>query len=473
MTCRSVVAFSIVAVLVKAAIIVLLIGDPPTAGPYGRWCSVLGDTGSYLEPAENLFSHGHYTPDFRMPGYGAAYMACRLFVPMDQAGNALVFLQTLLDALSTVVLALLALRLTRSTVVFHGVFWCSLLGHTVSQFDITLLTESFTTSAIIFSVFLTQGSPHTRRTGMLLIAGAFCGWAIFMRPVTFIVLPALGIWLAISSRGSRDALRNVVLLAMPFTLFEVAWVTRNALVHGRFIPANTSFHYTSIDEGPIGPVIAFVEAFGGRTTWWDPEAEIRFFGLDGGVEPGRRTTLPPEVITPGCSLDSLQRVADDLAHWRQLPSDDVSRVNLGRSIGERMRRYRAAYIDAHPWRYALIAPLRCTRAFLVHSGTENVFGRPWSALMPWQRLLKAAWSILFHLFQAGGLAACVLALLLGDLRARIGWFAALVMLAALLHPLVFRMTEHRYLAPVFPWLILIGWVVWGLLAHRMMESRKG
>ena len=461
----------LIALLLKAAMVVMLIGGPTGTGTYGRWCSELGDTGSYLEPAEHLITQGTYVPDYRMPGYALPYIICRLFVPKDHAGDLLLILQTVLDALSTVALGLLAFRFTGSRMVSRGVFWCGVIGHTITQFDITLLTESFTSSAIILAAWSAARSFDRGTRWHALLAGALIAWAVFMRPVMVVAIPAFLVWsyLAIPHRGRM--VRTMVMLGLPFALVDAAWVIRNATVHQRFIPANPSLHYASIDEGPLGPIIAFVEAFGGRTTWWDPVAEIRFFGVDGGVQPGQRTALPTETSTPGCTMDSLHQVADDMFRWRHLPASDPTRDALCASIRERMTRYRACYIEAHPWRYRLLAPMRCTRSFLFHSGTENVFGRPWTVLSLPERALKAGWSVLFHLIQSVGLIACVFTLALRGMRQRYGLLAAFTLLGVLIHPVAFRMAEHRYLAPVFPWLIVMAWIgVWHLNAKRTVHG---
>src|SRR4051812_48411070 len=63
-----------------------------------------GDCDSYLGPIDNLIENGKYTPDFRMPGYGAPYLFFRLLTTKDFAVNLLIVFQTTLDALATMLL---------------------------------------------------------------------------------------------------------------------------------------------------------------------------------------------------------------------------------------------------------------------------------------------------------------------------------------------------------------------------------
>lgn len=450
-----------IASLVKVAMLAVMIGHPAAASPYGILAGVVGDSGSYLTPIDSLLAQGTYDPDYRMPGYGAAYLVFRLFLPQAHAGDTLVIAQTLFDALGTLLLALIALRMTGQRWVFHTVFWVALLGHTVTRYDALMLTESFTTNAIIASAYLIlPGNMATPQRWRVLLSGMLCAWALFMRPALLPVLPLVALWYSIRPGvGLRAVLTRASLYCLPFIAVETAWVARNFAVHHRFVPAHQSVHYASIDDGILGPMLHYVEAFGGRTSWWDPDAEIRFFGIDGGFKSPVTPALPADVVVPGCSMDDLRTLADDVRHLRNDTMSADQRTAATASIRGRFIAFRQAYIAEHPWRYRLLAPLRLTGHFLFHSGTENALPAPWAELPLWQRALKLAWALLFIVVETTGILACAMALVLPRLRRTYFVPAACTLALLLMHPVVFRATEYRYIVPFYPWLILMAAVV--------------
>lgn len=459
-----------IAIVVKAAMLAVMIGHSTAPGPYGLLAGVVGDSGSYLTPIDSLLAHGTYDQDYRMPGYGAVYLVIRLFLPRSHAGDALVVLQGLFDALGTLLLALIALRMVGRWWAFHVVFWIALLGHTVTRYDALMLTESFTTNAVITASYLIAPGAATARRWHTVASGTLCSWAIFMRPALLPVLPLLACWYGVQGKaGLRITLLRAALFGLPFMIAETAWIARNFVVHGRFVPAHQRVRYASIDDGVLGPMLDYVEAFGGRTSWWDPDAEIRFFGIDGGVKSDVCPSLPSDVVVPGCSMADLQEVAREVHHLRHDTLTVEQQAATTASIRERLTAFRSAYIAAHPWHYRLLAPLRLTAHFLVHSGTENALPAPWGALPWWERALKVAWALLFVGVEAAGITGCILAILVPRIRRRWLWLGASTLALLLMHPLAFRATEYRYIVPFYPWLILVAVVV--ASTFTMTDSR--
>src|SRR4051812_34908512 len=67
----------------------------------GSFALCLGDYITYVEPIENLVNHGHYTPDFRMPGYGIFYLPLYFLFSKTIALNLLVIVQLVFDIVAS------------------------------------------------------------------------------------------------------------------------------------------------------------------------------------------------------------------------------------------------------------------------------------------------------------------------------------------------------------------------------------
>src|SRR5690606_23443463 len=92
----------------------------------GPWYLLGGDSASYIDPVESWIRGEGYTPDYRMPGFGIVLLLLRTFLPLEGALNALVVVQLLADAFTTVLIADIGWRITRSRWVHALVFWTTL-----------------------------------------------------------------------------------------------------------------------------------------------------------------------------------------------------------------------------------------------------------------------------------------------------------------------------------------------------------
>ena len=70
-------------------------------GSYG------GDTPGYLTPIEDFIKTGHYTSEYRLPGYGMVYYVLRFVFAPEWACNIIIFLQWILASISVYYMALI------------------------------------------------------------------------------------------------------------------------------------------------------------------------------------------------------------------------------------------------------------------------------------------------------------------------------------------------------------------------------
>ncbi|MBL0045062.1 MAG: hypothetical protein IPP33_11925 [Flavobacteriales bacterium] len=337
----------LVALLFKSALFVVLIMRFRYSAFPGYWGGISHDSYSYIEPIEHLLASGSYFPDLRMPGYGLPYGLLRLLLPQAHALNALLVLQLIMDAIAVVLLARIAWMITRNRTVFASVFWIYAISSFVSLYDVLPLTESLTTSTLVIGTYAAFRSLERSRLSLALCAGFCFTWAAFMRPVMFplLMLPPL-IYLMHRTTSMRVRSMLAVFSLLPFIAVESAWIGRNYMVHGTFVPITTSLLMPDYLETPNYHVGLVVRSFGGSLTWWDPDA-----------------------------------------------SDAYVR----------------SFKHEHPWHYHVVAPLRLLGIFTLHSGTYLDLPRPrnvaersvkwfYSALYLGTMLLGSAGAIvaLFH-----------------------------------------------------------------------------
>ncbi len=91
----------LLALLFKGLPFLILLYNRPLCNIPGFWGGSMGDTPSYLDPIDKLLSFGSYSPDFRMPGYGAVYFVFHLFTSKAIACNLIIITQLLPTIAST------------------------------------------------------------------------------------------------------------------------------------------------------------------------------------------------------------------------------------------------------------------------------------------------------------------------------------------------------------------------------------
>lgn len=466
-------AWLVVTLAIKAATLTILMQvggiGLGNAGWLGVWWT---DAPTYFEPIESLMRGGDYTPDVRMPGYGAVYLLVRLFTEPPLTYDALVLLQTLLAAVSMYVLARLAYRLTGSKALFAGLLAVYAVSISVQWYDAVILTESFCTSAMIF--FLDRWVAWNRqgRTADLVIAGAWLAWGIFLKPVLAPVPAFVLVALWLGRRQRAGALRHAVLFLLPLAVADGAWIIRNAIRYGSFIPVTRTLYVDEDSPTPALTAMVFVQAIGGDITWWtDPQAEMRFFNTGLDQVPGRTNAgsiqLPDRILTSAYTMDSLRAAADEIL---ALKHDTVSAAYLearNRALNARFERWTAAFIDEHPFQYYVLSRLLALRRYVLQTGNPVAYDLTFRAMPLHQKAMKLFHFGLHWATLLCGLAGAWLWVRRPEERAMAAVPALIVPFGLLIFPLVLRFAEHRYLVLFIPVMLLCAFV--GL--HRRFAPR--
>src|SRR4051812_36913338 len=241
------------ALLVKTIFFIFKILEPGESYNYYPQVFALGggDSNSYIQPIENLLTNGSYYDDYRMPGYGWLYFVLRLMLPMTGALNMMVIIQLILSAISVYVLALIARKIFQRDSCFYVCFFLYLISTFVSLYDYQLLTESFCTSALIFSTYFLLTANEAK--GKLLLSGLFLTWSIFLRPVMAPILLIFGIYFFFKierkkTGPSSSQWSKLFVFMIPLILIDGSWVLRNYCKYKEVIPLTRSVFYPGFEK---------------------------------------------------------------------------------------------------------------------------------------------------------------------------------------------------------------------------------
>ncbi len=437
-----------------------------------------GDTFTYIQPVENLLNKGSYEDDFRMPGYAWLFFLLRIIFPLSLSLDVLVTVQLILSALSVYVLAKISSLLFQKSNYFYVTFFFYSLSTFVSLYDPILLTESFSTSALIFSIYLLILPEKNFKN--LFASGLFLTWCIFLKPV---MLPLLVFYMGyILLHASKQnvlkasqKLRLLFYFSLSFILIDGAWILRNYGVHKRIYPLTTSLYFASTTQSYLGSLFDFMNAFGGSIVWWEPGAEITFFKpLPGNIKKQKTATLPQNIYTKEFNVDSLLLVKNMISIVDNAATDSLLRISLTAEIKEKLNRYTLSIKHEKPFLYYVSSRLKACKTFFVHSGTYNLFNKSSSDLNPFAMLLKIGYSLLYAFVVLFGFIGLFYFLIRFFSNYELLFFTFTGLYTALAFPLLLKFDEYRYFVTAYPLFLIAGIFtslsIFGILKNKYAKN---
>lgn len=456
------ILFLLIALVFRGLFTILLIGGSLQPAGGGRLAVEITDTGSYLDPIENMMAGGAYAPDYRMPGVGAPYWVFRQFFDVGAARDAMVIMQWLLSGLAVYLLARLAQWLSGSTRVALVTYGLFLFSTSTSVFDPVLTSDSLAPSVIVIQAFVLHLAFERKSRLLLLLAGLLLTWMYFIRPVaSLLVLPAA--FFVLMRWNGRPSLRPLIWLLFPVVVIETAWVIRNWKANHEFNPlTNQGMMPDAISERTRGHVMDFVRAYGGNYIWWEPGADIRWFGEWAGEaavdDEGRNAPgPPPDAYVPGYDRDSLLEISGwirEIHTGRLSPQDSIAATER---VNTKLDRYARMHAAGAPLSHYIVSRCRMLRYLLLQSGCEMLFSKPFDQLPWWKQTFKVAQVALYaFVIIAGGIFSIISIWRWKRARSILAlWVPIVAVYMIAVYPLILKMAEHRWVAHVFPlWLLM-------------------
>lgn len=421
-----------------------------------------GDTNSYIAPIENLISKGVYSPDFRMPGYGAPYFLFRLLLSKVNALNLLALTQLLLSALSVYFLALVVRDIFEREDLFYITFYGYLLSTYTSIFDIFILTESLAVSSLIFSVFCFVRGANKNKNVLLFLSGCFLTWSVFLRPF---LLPLIGLFIVVlvflrkAGHSRLKVAKAIIIFLLPFLLIDGAWAVRNYKLYGKIVPLQKSVRYPGEENDKIMVnLVDFLKSWGGDYTYWNPKAEINWFGYAENVDNIKKQVkdikFPDYIYTSRFNYNSLVSVKNYIAFSKDKTLPAEERNKFRELAADRLREYAYSIKKEKPYLHYIYAPSLLFKKFLFHSGTYNLFNKTVKELNVIEFAFKLLMTLMYFFVVIAGLIGAMI--LFFKKRGIDNKFlvAAVPLYLILFFSVVFRGCEYRYFVTAYPFMLV-------------------
>lgn len=455
-----------IALLFRGVYVGLEINEIRIPGTPGLLSVTTGDTKGYLGPIESVLAGGSYEPDYRMPGVGAPYWVFRHFLDAGSSRDAMVILQWLLAGISVYLLGRIAERFTGSGKIGLAVYALFLASAYASWFDASISSDSFSVSCLIIGTFFLQQAVDRKHHAMLLLAGVFLGWLVFLRPVNLVPLVIAAVLILRFAKWPRP-LWALGLFLIPFVVADVPWAVRNWRADGKVnLLTNQGLLPAEFTGEVVGHAMVFLQGYGANYIWWAPGADIRWYGIWAGGEElddqGREAKAPPDyAIVPGYTRDSLYLLSERVRRLEggQLSAtDSIAEVA---AINARFDHYTELYKKGAPFNYHVLSRLRMLRNTMWQHGTEGMIYRPFNSLPWWMKGFKIFQSLMYIFTYVMG--SIMTLLLIWNWRKASTlvhlWVPLFIAFTTLIYPIVLRMCEWRYMVHQFPFALLLAVVL--------------
>ncbi|HTA82467.1 MAG TPA: hypothetical protein VK783_06035 [Bacteroidia bacterium] len=423
----------------------------------------------FFEPVDSYFKTGtfsyiHNIPfTGRMPGYSIIYFLFRLIFSQQLATYCVVATQFIVSSVSVYVLALTSYKLFKSKRAFYITFCLYVLAVFPGSFDLIIVAESFSVSALIFTFyFLVCYLQNGYRTKDLLLSGAFLTWTIFLREYTglLIVLFPLAIGthhLFIRKNSLLKTIRVGILFCLPFIIADSAWVIRNYLATKKFIPITTAGgeEYGKLYSASWTAIEDLIYTWGETGAPFDASTLAYYYRV-----PAAKIKHDfPSGIFNGVTTYN----ADSLIHLRQLyatyyyTKDTTLENTTQKTILSLCDLYKQDYIKHNEFKYIMVRPIKGLKYMMFFSGTGYLPMPSFSQCSLVEKLIKIVFTLLYYLVLMCAVMGLVLNIKHNKTKGLVQWLMVMSILL-IITVVVFDspIQEPRYSVHIFMMCILFA-----------------
>jgi hypothetical protein len=424
------------------------------------------DSGLYYREAESFFNGLGYNTSCRMPGLLPVYCVVRLFFNVSNAKSVIIILQMLTEVFSVYLLALTAKKIFNSHKIFLITFFLYAISSFVSIWAHYGLSDSFSVSLLIFSVFFLIDYKDRGKLTLLFLSGFFISWSIFFRPVHGIIIPVVIVFFLLNRKKLALSIRLLSVYLAPTILFLSLWTYKNFSDYNRIIvlQGNTTECFQDLTADLLS-IRELISAWGEDVQPWSKHSAAEWFFYKN----KKKTVKEPadkNIYTSKYNLDSLIALRNAFEITHDSATAEAIRGLHKNKIIKSCKIYLASYKEEHFFRYYFLNKINLLRLFLMPNRLDDLPFPRFDSMSYFQKFIKGGYFIFLWFINCVGLIGCILGLIRGY---RLSAFP-LVLLSLIVF--LFCYTEQRYLSPIYPFFVVFAaWLIEG--AYTKANDYRG
>jgi hypothetical protein len=430
-----------------------------------------GDTFSYIGSIENLLEKGVYYFEHkgkisfagRMPYYGVIYYLLRQVTDKNSAADIYIILQIFIDAVANFFLALLVFDILNRKWLSYLAYLLYFCSFNLFGTSLILAPESLSLSIFIIFLYSVHKYWKERSQKLLLLSSILLALVTVLKPYLIIFYPVL--LATILFKDSKHQLnkkvffQTILVLTLPLLILLLPWITRNALLLGRFIPAqeNTTAGY-NYTEGDFA-FRRFVRAWGGDVSYWDPKAAGCYFHPN--LPFPCTFQIPNYALTDKYGVEKIEDVRQDYLELQRNYSPD-----LEKKVIEKFDNLTNIYKSEKPFMYHFFSRVLSLKGMFWNTNNANLPIYPsFRCYRSYQLLFKVVQFIIY----ACSITIGVFGLIYLLYKKKLPLFFILVPILLVTFFAFIRAVEPRYFNHAYPIMLigLIGFI--NLIMERVLN----
>lgn len=416
----------------------------------GGWAATTGDTPGYYDPAQHLAEGKGYDSACRMPGLIPMYVPMAMLFGEEGAKISMIFLQFLLSAISIYLLGKWAYFIFKKKWVFIITVLLFAISSFTSIWDHYLMSDSYSTSFFIFSIYFLQRYQISQKNKSLLWAGLFLAWAVFFRQIFIVAFPIIFIILIIWNWKKWSLmLASLIVFIFPLVLSLGLWIGYNRQQFNREVvfttPIEECFSTYSVEYQMM---TKFLIDMGYGEPFWTDGSVVQW--MIRSKENQKMPNIPDRHFTTQCNADSLMLLRENFRVY--LKSESPVKDSAAVTLRERITRYSNAYHTEKKFNYYVLNRLRHAQQLLVPLRIDNLPGPAFHEMNFVEKIIKIFYLVLFTVVVIVGMLVMVGLFFTKNNSERWWWMLPLGLVFAL--TMILGFVEQRYLVPVYPFMIV-------------------
>jgi len=424
-----------------------------------------GDSQTYYYPVEQLIKTGEYYGMCRMPGVLPVYLPLRMALSEVNAQQAIVILQVIFDSLSSLLLAIMALRIFKSQRAFRLAVLLSCITGFIALRNVYLLSDSLCISSMVTAFFFVTSYLESSQKKHLILAGIFLTWSIFLRQISILAVPVAGlVLLNFHGKNIRSSLSAGALLILPIFLGLSAWTLRNMITYKRPIVLVAPLDECMYNLTPeLAAVRTLIIGMGEDFQPWSKGGGAYWF-FNQPLSDNATCPFNERHFTHNMSEKEMTELRFNYRSIADTSLSSFQHDSLQQLVIQKANKYLTEYKSEHPFQFHAGNKIRFAALFLFPNRIDDI---PFPAMNKMNLLQKGikVWSLIsLWLVHAGALLVAIWWLIKRDLD-RLLWATLPLSFIIVLSYLGY--IEQRYLATSYPFFLLI---LAGAISYRKINQ---
>jgi hypothetical protein len=419
--------------------------------------SQLGDTPSYFDPFDNFLEKGEYFITYhtklqgpikvemgRGPYYGFIYFIFRLFFSKEVSQDLIVIFQILIEAFSIVYLCKLTYNITKIKYVFWITYFLMLISFDTTCHSFLLMTESLSTSFLIFTSYHYYNYLEKKKNKDLFITGIFLAFVVALKPYFSLFYILIGIKFLLDKPFLiKNVISKTLIISIPLIILITPYTIRNYIKFQVFQPFSelyAGYPYTKADL----EYREFIKAWGGTFISWNRRSAGCFF--ESQDFRNCEFKFPYYAFCKGYKIDDVLKARKIYLQYLKNPSK-----SLEDSVIKSFSTLTQLYKENCPFRYYFLSRFSTTKTFLFHSGSYYLpINKKFPCYKSYQFLIKLFQSFLYYYSLIFGIIG-LLILYFNDKKTYL--ISIIPFYLILFFPIILKATEFRYFSTSYPFLM--------------------